>query len=318
MRRSSAISPSFHSTRLLPSHCGNWQRTSQVFDTGGRNATRTSMHVTSDLDAEIQRYIPEFPLHPAASVTLRQLAAHLAGIRHWGPERNADLNARHFDDLFDILPLFRDNAFAVVPGTQYLYSSYGYNLLAMAIQRAAGIPFQQYVAQAILHPLQLQKTGFDRPGLAGRERPARYSWYDLTDYHPLDTAPVRVPDWDYSHNMAGGNMAATVGDLARFGRAFRPSGLLSDTSIALLWRRPVLAGIESPMSFGWFLRDDPPRLSISGSNAGLQAGMTVWRDQDLVVVALANSWGIGSQSGEFMDDSPQGLLGKLAAVSRTE
>src|SRR5579871_1210119 len=49
-----------------------------------------------DLDAEIQRYIPEFPLHPAASVTLRQLAAHLAGIRHWGPERNADLNARHF------------------------------------------------------------------------------------------------------------------------------------------------------------------------------------------------------------------------------
>ena len=120
-----------------------------------------------DLDAEIQRYVAEFPRHPQAAVTLRQLAAHLGGIRHWGPERNPTLYARHFDDVMEILPLFRDNAFAVAPATRYSYSSYGYNLLAMAIQRAAGTPFQQYVEQTVLRPLKLASVAFDRPGLGG-------------------------------------------------------------------------------------------------------------------------------------------------------
>jgi serine beta-lactamase-like protein LACTB len=269
-----------------------------------------------DLDAEIQRYVPEFPRHPQGPVTLRELAAHLGGIRHWGPERNAALYARHFDDVFDILPLFRDSAFALPPLTRYSYSSYGYNLLAMAMQRATGVPFQRYLEEAVLRPLGLRSVAFDRPGLDGPRRPARYSWYDLTDFHALDSAPVRVPDWDYSHNTAGGNLVATVGDLVRFGRALRRPGFLTDSTLALLWRRPVIGGSESPMSFGWFVRDDPARLGIGGSNAGLQAGVSVWRDQDLAVAVLANTWGVGSRSGELMDDAPGGLLGKLAAVCR--
>lgn len=269
-----------------------------------------------DLDAEIQRYVPEFPRHRQGAVTLRQLAAHLGGIRHWGPERNATLYERHFDDVTGILPLFRDSAFAVAPGTRYSYSSYGYNLLAMAMQRAAGVSFQRYVEEAVLRPLQLRSVAFDRPGLGGPARPARYSWYDLSDFHPLEDAPVRVPDWDYSHNMGGGNMVATVGDLVRFGRALRQPEYLSESTLALLWRRPVIGEVDSPMSFGWFVRGDPRRLGIGGSNAGLQAGLTVWGDQDLVVAALANTWGVGSRSGELMDDSEQGLLGRLAAACR--
>jgi CubicO group peptidase (beta-lactamase class C family) len=267
-----------------------------------------------DLDAEIQRYVPEFPRHPSAPVTVRALMAHLGGIRHWGPERNDTLYARHFDDVLEILPLFRDSAFVAVPGSRYSYSSYGYNLLAMAMQRASGTPFPELVRKTVLEPLGLRSVAFDRPGLDGPARPARYSWYDLKDFHQLDSAPVRVPDWDYSHNMAGGNMVGTVGDLLRFGRAVRQPGFLSGSSLGLLWQRPLIGGVESGMSFGWFVRTVPPRLGISGSNAGLQSGLSVWRDQDLVVAAVANSWGVGSRSGELMGDDENGLLGRLARV----
>ena len=269
-----------------------------------------------DLDAEVQRYVPEFPRHPIRPVTLRALEAHLGGIRHWGPERNEALYARHFDDVLDILPLFRDSAFALAPLTRYSYSSYGYDLLAMAMQRASGVQYQRYVEEAVLRPLGLGSVAFDRPGQDGPRRPARYSWYDLTDYHDLDSAPVRVPDWDYSHNMAAGNLVATAADLTRFARALRRPGFLADSTLALLWRRPVVGGIEGPMSFGWFVRDDPLRLGTSGSNAGLQAGVVVWKDQDLAVAVLANTWGKGSRSGELMSDAPNGLIGKLAAVCR--
>ena len=89
-----------------------------------------------DLDAPIQRYVPAFPVKPGGVITPRLLAAHLAGIRHWGQERNAALYARHFDDVNDVLALFKDDTLVAPPGTKASYSSYGYNLIAAAIQSA--------------------------------------------------------------------------------------------------------------------------------------------------------------------------------------
>jgi CubicO group peptidase (beta-lactamase class C family) len=184
----------------------------------------------------------------------------------------------------------------------------------MAIQSASGMSFQQYVNAEILKPLKLGSVQFDRLGLGGARRPSRYSWYDLTDFHELTDAPQRVPDWDYSHNMAGGGLIANVDDLLTFGRALREPGLLSAESLARIWTRPTINGIQSSMSFGWFPRSNPARISIGGSNAGVQAALTVWKDEDLVVTALANGWGRGSRSGEFMDDGANGLIGHLAVV----
>ena len=270
-----------------------------------------------DLDAEIQRYVPEFPRHPGGTpVTVRMLAAHLSGVRHWGAERDDALYARHFDDVLDILPLFRDSAWVtgIPPGTRYSYASYNYNAIAMAIQRASGTPYQQVLQARILTPLRLTSVQFDRPGLGGRDRPARYSWYDLKDFHELVDAPQRVPDWDYSHNMAGGGLTANTADLLAFARAFRQPGVLSAQSLALVWARPVIGGVESPMSYGWFTRSKPARLNIGGSNAGVQAGLSVWKELDLAIAVLANSWGRGSRSGELMSDAADGLIGRLAAV----
>jgi len=94
----------------------------------------------------------------------------------------------------------------------------------------------------------------------------------------------------------------------------RKPGLLNASSIDLVWTKPTIDGIESPMSFGWFPKSGPARISISGSNAAVQAGLSVWKNDDLVVTVLANSWGRGSRGGEFMDDGPNGLIGRLAAV----
>ena len=266
-----------------------------------------------DLDAEIQRYVPEFPRHPEGTVTVRHVAAQLGGIRHWGPERDEALYARRFEDVEDILPLFVEDPFVQAPGVEYSYSSYAYNLLAIAMQRATGERFQDLVRASLLDPLALESVAFDAPGFGGDRRAARYSYYDLTDYHEL-SEPVRVPDREYTHNMAGGNMVADIVDLVRLGEAALRPGFLTDAEHRRLWTRPVVDGVESPMSFGWFVRPDGNRLAISGSNPGLQAGMAVWKHEGIVVAVVANSWGIGSRSAELVDDDHEGLLGRLAAV----
>jgi len=92
-----------------------------------------------DLDAPIQRYVPEFPAPPGPSITPRLLAAHLAGIRHYRPgEQDWSLLGRHYDDVKDALELFEDDSLVSEPGTEFRYSSYGYDLLAAAMQAAAG------------------------------------------------------------------------------------------------------------------------------------------------------------------------------------
>jgi len=246
-----------------------------------------------DLDAPIQRYVPAFPVKQGGVITPRLLAAHLAGIRHWGPERNDTL----------IAP----------PGTKESYSSYGYNLIAAAIQSASGTKFQDYVNREIIAPLKLSNTGFDDVRRVLPHRARRYSYFDPWTFAVDSNAVYRVPDWDYSHNIAGGNMYSTTADLARLGRAIEKPGLVSKQSLELLYRRPRVGTVQASMSFGFYVSDStaPHRLlNIGGSNAGLQAALFVYPDEDLVIVVLANAWGIGSNSGEMGGV----LLRRLAAI----
>ena len=266
-----------------------------------------------DLDAPIQRYVPVFPVKPGGVITPRLLAAHLAGIRHWGTERDAALYARHFDDVNDILKLFQDDTLVASPGTRESYSSYGYNLLGAAIQSASGVKYEDYVNREIISRLGLANTGFDDARRVLPNRARRYSYFHPWTFEVDSNAVYRVPDWDYSHNMAGGNMYSTAADLAKLGRAIERPGFLSRESLDLLHRRARVGALQPAMSFGFFVGDStaPQRvLTIGGSNAGLQSGLHVYPDHDLVIVVLANTWGIGARSGEMNGT----LLRRLAAI----
>ena len=215
-----------------------------------------------------------------------------------------------------MLTLFQDDTLVAPPGTRYSYSSPGYNVLGAAIQRVSGMPYQRYVEETILRPLGLASTGFDDVRRVLPHRARRYSFYDLTSFSEV-AAPVRVPDWDYSHNMAGGNIVSTAEDLVKFGAALLAPGFLTDSAYRMLFTLPRTAHAESPMNFGFFVRPrgaGPPRLNIGGSNAGLQAVLAVYPDQALVVAAVTNTWGKGSRSGEFVDVEPNGLIGRMGAA----
>lgn len=266
-----------------------------------------------DLDAPIQRYVPAFPVKPAGAITPRLLAANLAGLRHWGPERNATLYARHFDDVNEILPLFKDDTLIAVPGTTWTYSSYGYNLLGVAIENASGVKYQDYVAREILTPLGLTNIEYDDVRRVLPNRARRYTFFDVWTGEVDSSAVRRVPDWDYSHNMAGGNLYATADDLARFGRALMRPGLLTQASLDLLYTRPRIGAVTSDMSFGVFVKEPgagPRRIRMDGSNAGVQSSLYVYPDDDLVIVVLANTRGLDSGSGDMVWALPE----RMAAI----
>lgn len=283
----------------------------------GLAALRLSERGAFDWDAPIQRYVPEFPSAPFA-VTARLLAAQLAGIRHWGSERNADLFTRHFADVRDILPLFRANPYVADTAVGYSYSSYGYDLLALAMQVAARQGFQSIVREEVLTPLRLASTEFDD---ARRVIPhhARLYRYSDPDTRAESLEPIPVLERDYSHNLAGGNMISTAADLARLGAALRRPGYLRPSSWNTLYTRPRSGVFESPMSVGVFVARDSGVLRhiyMNGADPGTQAGLAVYPELALAVAIVTNTWGLGSASGELVGGDSTALPAKIVSRCR--
>lgn len=267
-----------------------------------------------DLDAPIQTYVPEFPVKPQLVITPRRLAAHRAGIHHWGAgidhwgvERDA-LYARHFNRLVDILPLFKDDPLRANAGEEYQYSSLGYNLLALAVERATGNEFTDYVRKEVLKPLRLSHTRFDDVDRPVTGRSKLYSFYDLRTFAEL-SGPIDVPEHDYSHNIAGGNMSTTSEDLVAFGAALFEPGLLPARQYRMLFEQPTFGGRPSPMTFGFFAQEAGSErvLRINGANPGMMSALSIYPERKLSVAILANTWGIGSRSGEMTNELPRRL-----------
>jgi hypothetical protein len=103
-----------------------------------------------DLDAPVQRYVPSFPVK-RYPITVRQVAGHLAGIRHY---REGEFESqRRYASLSDGLNIFSADSLLFEPGTRFEYSSYGWNLIGAVIEGASGESYASFMRREVHAPL---------------------------------------------------------------------------------------------------------------------------------------------------------------------
>ncbi len=100
-----------------------------------------------DLDAPIGSYVDSLPEH-ARSITARQLAGHLGGVRHYG-EDESQISHERYATVSAALERFIGDSLLHPPGSAYRYSSHGYTLLSAAIEAAAGEPFLRFMHREV-------------------------------------------------------------------------------------------------------------------------------------------------------------------------
>src|SRR5215469_8228932 len=127
------------------------------FRIGSISKTLTSVAVMQlveagklDLDAPVQKYVPSFP-DKDGKITPRLLAGHLAGIRHY--KGDEFLISNHYDSVVDALKIFEDDPLVAAPGTEFHYSSYGFDLLSAVIEGASRENFLRYMQNHVFTPL---------------------------------------------------------------------------------------------------------------------------------------------------------------------
>jgi CubicO group peptidase (beta-lactamase class C family) len=237
-----------------------------------------------DLDAPIQRYVPSFPVK-RAPITARELAGHVAGIRHY--RGNEMLIQRHYASVTEALDIFKGDTLLFAPGTRFSYSSYGFNLLSAVMERAAGEPFVQFMARRVFEPLGLQHTVAE---YADSLVPFRAHFYTHAD---SGNGIVNAPYVDNSYKWAGGGFLSTTEDLARVGQRLLDGALLTPETRQMLWTsQRTTNGKETGYGMGWFVDRDAAgrrRVYHSGGSVGGTAYLLIYPGQKLVLALLVNS-----------------------------
>ena len=248
-----------------------------------------------DLDAPIERYLPEWTTGPQPEwrhkVTVRHLMTHTSGLpafkEYW----------RTSTGKADTLRMIFAEPLEYEPGTKMVYSDLGIILMAEIIYRLTGKPLDELANEFIFQPLDMRNSMYNPPKnlwpqIAPTELDDRWR-------HRLVQGEVHDENAYAIGGVSGhAGVFSTAPDLAAFcqmllnGGVYAHQRILKRATIAEFTAPQALA--ENTRTLGWVV---PTEGSSSGHYFSVHSyghtgftGTTIWIDPDrqLFVVLLTN------------------------------
>lgn len=238
-----------------------------------------------DLDAPVERYLPDFP-HPGQGVTVRRIGAHQSGIADAFADRNY-YTTEHFPSLDSA---YRDIAaapLAFTPGSRTEYATGIFTIVGRILERITGEDYLDLMRRRVLDPAGMKSTVPNDPR---RPIPHRAAFYVRREGGGFDRAPA----FDPSFKLPGAGFLSTAEDLARFGAALLGRRLLSAASRREIFTPvPLADGTPTSYALGFqALEEDGRRVMLQpGGGPGIAAWLALYPDDGLVVAILSNATG---------------------------
>ncbi|MEM8524379.1 MAG: serine hydrolase domain-containing protein [Bacteroidota bacterium] len=234
-----------------------------------------------DLDTPIQTYVPDFP-KKKWDINLRQLAGHLAGVRHYkGVEF---MSKKYYPTVSEGLEIFKDDPLLHEPSSKYSYSSYGWNLISAAIENAAEQDFLEFMEEAVFESLEMNNTQAEH---SNQEIENLVTFYVRTL-----SKNIRAPKVDNSYKWAGGGFISTAEDVIKFGVAHLSEDYLqAETLEEWTTTQYTKDGKATNYGIGWRSGKDKKDRAWYGHSGGSVGGtsmLLIYPKEKIVVVTLVN------------------------------
>lgn len=233
-----------------------------------------------DLDADVAALVPGWRKQPWP-VTTRQLLAHLGGVRHYRPAE-AESTFR-FANQTEAIDRFAADPLLHEPGTAFHYSTYGYNLVAAALEQVGGKPFAALVRERVALPAGAATLQDDdlRRLIPGRAQGYVFVGNELQNSVLMDA----------SYKVGGGGLCASAPDVVRFAHALLAGKLVRPETLQAMWT-PQRLRDGSPVEYGLGFRvgEFQGRKVVfhTGAQPRVSTMLFVMPDAGLVVVVLCN------------------------------
>ncbi|MBK9154878.1 MAG: serine hydrolase [Chloracidobacterium sp.] len=206
------------------------------------------------LEVKLTKFIPDFP--NGDKITVSMLSTHRSGIPHrvMPPESET----RRFTAAEFVEEVKKANL-AFEPGSQRLYSSAGYAVLARVLEIASGQTYAQLLIKYVFEPAGMNDSiDWDSSILIERR---------VHDYLQSENGPINAPYKDYSFLVGGGSVLSTASDVHKFGIA-----LIDGKYGEAAKRNWIQDGV----------------MSASGSTNGRRAYVEIKDDKSYGIAVLAN------------------------------
>ena len=213
------------------------------------------------------------------SITIKHLLNHKSGIQHYGRGLKKIANEYKYkssstyesdSDNFNAdsaIDIFKEADLDFNPGSNYLYTTFGYNLLGAVIDKKTG-SYTHWIENNIKNILGM-------PSL----KVANGDFYGFRK--PRDGIIIQGKDSNKEYVLPGGGWESNIKDLLKFAIGINRGQLLSNTE--RLWRTNGIKdynGLESKISGG--------KLSVwhGGAHGNLRTLMYLMPNQDIAVVVM--------------------------------
>jgi CubicO group peptidase (beta-lactamase class C family) len=232
-----------------------------------------------DLEDTLDRFVEGAAHRP----TIRRLLSHTSGLQR---ETHDDWwRTLRFAPPDELIETFAQAEQVLPPGARFHYSNLAYALLGIVVERASGMPYQDYVRERLFSPLGLSRMSFlpEQPSAKG------YLAQPYAD-GVWDTVEVETGAW-----ASAGQLWGTVRDLCRW------AAFLGEPDEAILARASVeeMRTVQTiddherwtaGYGLGLGLRRDGERILAghSGSMPGFIARLYVSPGDRIGVAALTN------------------------------
>ncbi len=238
------------------------------------------------LDAELSALLPNVRF-TGPTVTLRRLLDHTSGIP--GYTEMAEFGALMPQALprDSLVRLIASKPRDFAPGDEMRYNNSAYFLLGLIIERASGMPYEQYVASELF-----KRAGMTRSRYCSNTAvvPGTVQGYDL-----VGTALQRARYLDQRWPYAGGSLCSTARDLLAWNAALHGGRLLTAASYReLLTPGTLTDGATTRYATGLVVNDSlAGRLAIhhGGAIPGFASAAAYVPGDSLTVVVLINTLG---------------------------
>jgi CubicO group peptidase (beta-lactamase class C family) len=282
------------------------------------------------LDEPASRLVPElaevaYPTSDSPEITLRHLLTHTSGLPRTGAFRYDD-PARTPTEA-EITASLRGFALEGVPGGGSAYSNLGVGLAGIAVGRAAGMRYRDYVTTYLLRPLGMTSTAWDREAVPAERLATAYA-----EPGPGEGAPVRREHWRLGGLEGAGGLYSTVHDMARWiamhlqaypARSDADAWPVKRASLREAMTVHVATGLDvqsvqplraeaSGVGFAWHAYQSCALEDVvwhNGETEGYHATVAMAPARGVGLVALTN---IGGEGGDALDHAVMEALDALA------
>lgn len=267
---------------------------------------------TLELDAPVQRYLPDFRVaDPVASgqITLRHLLLHTSGI----PVTACDTRAGA-ETLEQFVTELRTVALDTAPGTHRNYCSGNFNVLGRVIEVVSGSSFGAYMQQHVFAPLDMRHSHVSEQEAQQDGLAQGYQWLfgvPVATHYPYN--PSQLPS---------GYLISSAEDMGHFviaqlnGGRFGSASVLSPDGIAAMHTPAVAVGAgEDTYGMGWNIGPlgGVPAIHHDGVNFEFHSLVFIEPQTRRGAVLLVNSFGIVPYVSAFKEIE-QGVARLLAEL----